>query len=285
MTDWYPAATKNVQTKTGGSMVGGPSRGVLHTTETTSMSSGSPYYHIGFKETPGGIEIVQWRPFSKASRALRNLSGGVQTNRQGKYCVNAVVIDYARNSAGWSNQLLHALNTFMEWCNEELGVALDASPKAGGGSECYGYTSPCRMSKSEWTGFHGWCGHQNVPENTHWDPGKANWNALMNGVDDVVTPPPPLDWTKELIMALPTLEIGDGFTSTGKAHLRQNVRNAQGLLMANGFKDEKSVDPVAAADGFFGPGTKASTEGFQKSVNILSDGVIGPVTWTKLLGE
>ena len=283
MADWYPPATKNHQTSNGGSMLGGPARGVLHTTETTSMSSGAPYYHIGFKDTPGGVHIVQWRPFGRAGRGLRNLRGGIQTNRRGAKCVQAVVIDYARNSADWSNKLLDALNTFMEWCEAGLDVPLNASPLAGGGSECYGYHSPCRMTGTQWNAFNGWCGHQNVPENTHWDPGKANWDALMNGVDGVVTPPP-VSWTEELIMELPTLQVGDGFTSTGKAHLRQNVKNAQGLLMANGFKDEKSVDPVAAADGFFGPGTETSTEGFQRSVGLNPDGVIGPKTWAELLG-
>ena len=267
-------------------MVGGKPRGILHTTEGTRMSSGAPYYHIGFKDSAAGITIVQWRPFGKASRALRNLRGGVQTNRQGDFCVNAVVIGYARNAANWSNELLVALRTFMLWCDNSLGVPMNVSPKAGGGSECYGYTSPCRMTKTEWVGFGGWAGHQNVPENTHWDPGKVNWNYLMTGDGAPPPPPPPQsDWTKELIMALPTLKKYDGYKSYNKAHLQPDVKNLQGLNLANGFKDNKSVDPEFACDGYFGPGTEASVEGFQRSAGLTPDGVVGRNTWTKLLGE
>jgi hypothetical protein len=34
------------------------------------------------------------------------------------------------------------------------------------------------MSDDEWNAFNGWCGHQHVPENSHWDPGKLNIDHL-----------------------------------------------------------------------------------------------------------
>ena len=35
------------------------------------------------------------------------------------------------------------------------------------------------MSNSEWMAFSGWCGHQHVPENDHWDPGRINISRLL----------------------------------------------------------------------------------------------------------
>jgi hypothetical protein len=213
------------------------------------------------------------------------LDGGVQTNRQGDFCVNAVVIDYAKNSAFWSDELLRELRTFMLWCENSLGVPMKVSPKSGGGSKCYGYTSPCRMTKSEWLGFSGWCGHQNVPENTHWDPGHVNWDYLMTGQGLDQPLPSTTDWTEELIMTLPALKKYDGWASYGKAHLQPDVKNLQGLLLAHGFKDKKTVDPETACDGWLGDGTETSLEAFQKSQGLTPDGVCGKKTWKKLLGE
>jgi len=98
-------------------------------------------------------------------------------------------------------------------------------------------------------------------------------------------PPPPTDWTKDLIMALPTLAKGDGFASEGKAHKRPDVKNAQGLLLAHDHKDENSATPETATDGWFGTGTDQSTRDFQAENHLSIDGVIGPQTWTVLLGQ
>ena len=100
------------------------------------------------------------------------------------------------------------------------------------------------------------------------------------------TPPePPTDWTGELIMALPTLTRGDGYSSEGKSHLRPMVSRGQGLLLGNGYKDQDTADPEDASDGWFGPGTEAATKAFQKHAGEAVDGVIGPNTWTALLGQ
>ncbi len=97
-------------------------------------------------------------------------------------------------------------------------------------------------------------------------------------------PPPSEDWTKDLIMALPTVRRGDGFKAQNP-QLNEDVKTAQGLLLARGYPDLNSADPKTAADGYFGPGTETSTKSFQKSENLTNDGVVGQKTWTSLLGE
>ena len=41
-----------------------------------------------------------------------------------------------------------------------------------------------RMGNQEWDQFGGVCGHQHVPENTHWDPGALDWAAVVVQEDE-----------------------------------------------------------------------------------------------------
>lgn len=100
-----------------------------------------------------------------------------------------------------------------------------------------------------------------------------------------IDPPPEDDWTKDIIMAWPTVRRGDGYTSKGTGHLNDDVKTEQGLLLARGFPDQNSADPKTAADGYFGSGTETSTKQFQSSKGLSSDGVVGQKTWTALAGE
>jgi hypothetical protein len=51
---WYPNAIKDDQGNTGGTMKGGPPRGVIHTSEGYSPRGGRAYYHF----TVGHVEWV-----------------------------------------------------------------------------------------------------------------------------------------------------------------------------------------------------------------------------------
>ena len=69
-------------------------------------------------------------------------------------------------------------------------------------------------------------------------------------------------------MAEPTLSNG----ATGDA-----VHVLQGDLNSHGAK--------LAVDGVFGPKTLAAVRKFQQDKGITVDGIVGPVTWSKLLGH
>ena len=88
----------------------------------------------------------------------------------------------------------------------------------------------------------------------------------------------------------PTIHYGDGsWNSTpsgsgGQKSLAFYVENAQSLLTIRGFIDEKSEDDGAIpVDGKYGHGTEAAVEGFQITVGLDPDGIVGPMTWTALL--
>jgi hypothetical protein len=81
-----------------------------------------------------------------------------------------------------------------------------------------------------------------------------------------VPPPPPANWTEEIVKELPTLAQG----ATGA-----DVRSVQGLLTARNYP--------TAIDGIFGPNTDANVRSFQGANGLVVDGIVGPATWPKLL--
>jgi hypothetical protein len=108
------------------------------------------------------------------------------------------------------------------------------------GNKCYGYTSPCRFTTNEWLAWSGWCGHSNVPENTHWDPNLSPdmWDALMGDTPIVQLPPQPT----EDDMMLP-LAYGDGYNNPpddsiyagqNRSHRREDVKYAQQIAGSGG---------------------------------------------------
>lgn len=243
---WYPRAKKLTLPgqRTGGSMVGGPARGTVHTTETRGFyqpSNGGSPYHMQFRDLGNNqVEIRQYFPFNKAPRSLRNLSGGVQTNRQGVYHPNICIVEYAKNAQKWPTYFLNEIARFMRWAEGQYGIRRRSYRARGGGGECYGYNSPCRMSNAEWVGWSGWGGHQNVPENTHWDAGRIDWEYLMTmGAGEIPVPPPTEPEEDEEMAAA--------------------IEGIQRSLIASGF--------LAAGedDGVWGPKTQAAHEAMTKA--------------------
>lgn len=171
-TDWYPRAAKRSWNRDGGSMIGGPPRGVLHETQTQgvpSYNNGGSAPHLTLKKDGTWQQHI---PFSRAGRALRNLSGGVQTNRQGSVNIQIEVLAYSDKN-DWTPAQIGALREFMSWAEVEWGIPNEFPLEVGAGSE-YGYGNPVELEPAEWVSFTGWCAHQHVPENTHWDVGRES---------------------------------------------------------------------------------------------------------------
>ena len=71
-------------------------------------------------------------------------------------------------------------------------------------------------------------------------------------------------------LAIPTLRRGDS---------GETVRALQLLLIGRGYR----CGP-GGADGDFGPATQGAAEGFQRGHRLSVDGIVGPATWSALLG-
>lgn len=175
---WYPNADQSVKGNSGGSYTGGPFKGVLHTTEGTSGSgaisafrNNNSWPHFLVDSTG---KVWQFIDTSVGARALRNLSGGVQTNRDS--AIQIEITGFAGQSNNHSQAQMNALYSLMRWIEANTGV----KPKGPGRAFASGYgQNALRFTGAQWDAFDGWCGHCHVPENDHWDPGTINLDALL----------------------------------------------------------------------------------------------------------
>lgn len=199
---WYPEAARD-EFKSGGYMIATPWRGVLHTTEGKSYAGArsvyaskhvAPHFTVSFET--GAFRVWQHVPLDRAARALSNLAGGVQTNRT--RCIQIEIVGSAANSRSFPKEYLDGLARLMRWIENNTQIDRTKYPRfygAGEGIILASVSSRVRMSGDEWLRFNGWCGHQHVPENNHWDPGNIDIQYLTNytiGVAPMWDPPIPI---------------------------------------------------------------------------------------------
>lgn len=184
MKKFYPEAKLFLQKRNGGAYIGGPPRGVLHTTETADWA-GQRSYHIAVKLEDGVAMWRQYMPFDMAARGLRHPRGTVDTNRMGDVCIQVAIVGYADDAPSFPKPLLDGLRKFMRWAETTYGIKPHAPTFQG--SESYGLGGVGRMSVAEWKRFDGWCGHQDVPSQTHWGPGKIDIEYLLGKGEIVVS--------------------------------------------------------------------------------------------------
>ncbi len=182
---------------------------VVHTTEGYSW----PGYDGGATapnitgRPPIGDLAGAWRqhfPDERSSRALRNLSGGVETNTLNSFQVELIGTCNPDHAKTWGDK--RAGEDYVYWpaandaqlrwladlvadLHKRHGLRLVFPTfKAYPGS--YGATAT-RLTFAEWRNFAGICGHQHVPENVHGDPGNINMARVVTFAKEILAPPPP----------------------------------------------------------------------------------------------
>lgn len=199
--DWFPFAVQNrAPTSLWGAWTGGPSKGVLHTTETDFFTpdidsyfghTSYPHFTIVLNKD-WTVTIYQHIPLTRAARALKNLSGGAQTNTDS--AIQIEIVWRASNAHNMPRQLLDTIRALMRWLEHECSIqpvwyenqSHFYPPEDG---HRLGY-EPWRMSAAEWEAWNGWCGHCNVPENVHGDPGKIDIAYLFATPEGIDMPKP-----------------------------------------------------------------------------------------------
>ena len=174
----------------------GPWRVVLHTTETVTVpnyNGGKTAPHLTYN--PKTRQWLQHTKLTVASRALRNVIGGAQTNRERALQIELVCYSDKRVADAstlrlWVGDLpdttYQDLRTFLTWATDQFGIT-PTWPGRQALSYAEANSPNFRMADREWDQFGGVCGHQHVPENTHWDPGAFQWNRLI-GEPDMADP-------------------------------------------------------------------------------------------------
>lgn len=215
----YPGANTTYwhQAKWGGSLME-VNVGVLHTIEGIGLpgydgGGNAPNLTAIADFTAQRLKWFQHFDIDRSSRALRNLSGGVETNT-----LNVVQVeldgtcDYSKRK-NWGNRVagrdyiywgdppdwaLRDLAEFLRWLNANHNVPLTGpsmwltygpdTRRPGVTPASYG-ASPARMTFAQWNAFKGICGHQHVPENDHGDPGSLPFAELIALAKGATSPP------------------------------------------------------------------------------------------------
>ncbi|MFC0626872.1 LysM peptidoglycan-binding domain-containing protein [Kribbella deserti] len=181
---------------------------VWHTTEGTSL----PGYEQGGKApnftavpnfTARKLVWHQHFDFDVSSRALRNLSGGVETNTLHAVQVELVGTCDPKTHAEWKaskiphlftpalpDWVLRDLATFARWANVQHQIPLSSNVSWKPFDASFGAGNGVRMTPAKWRTFKGHCGHMHVPENSHGDPGTLPIARIL-GLAKSPAPPRP----------------------------------------------------------------------------------------------
>lgn len=246
MSWWLDWAKRNPGLSSG-SYTEGRWKLLVHTTESSTFTPrrGSYFGHSGYPHLTNERDGTMWQhvDLDVAARALKNLRGGVQTNRSRVIQVENVAYAKDGNNALAGPQIdnLQRLTLEMRDRNGMEMVALPAGTIAGSARA----SAPQRMSATQWRTFSGIVGHRHAPENDHWDPGAFDLSRLLP--DSTATPTPP------------DVQEDDDMIRKGQGP-SQYIRNVQFLL--NRFFTDAGGGPPSAGwlvkDGVAGDQTFAA---------------------------
>lgn len=179
MTDlWMPGAARHSLGNTG-TMNGGPARAVWHITSNAKdwtytaelgwFTGGGAAVAPHLLWDPFSGQVAQFFPADSRSLSLQN-AGDVRTNRTGKYCVQIEVVFTAGETVGGKKYATvkdtpcKGLGAIMAWLRS-LGIT-DAWP--GGAPTAFARDT---VSLDTWLKLGGHYGHNQIPGNSHVDPG------------------------------------------------------------------------------------------------------------------
>jgi hypothetical protein len=149
--------------------------------------------------------VGQTVPLTLSAYALRHEAGDPETNHA--HAIQLELLAYARNKP---------YTTYADWIGERIirplldaGVPLNLDHLAlTDDADAYGEDGTVRMTWAQWAAFDGLCGHQNVPGNSHWDPGIANWAKIAQAAGS--SPPPKPAPTGDKMLYLVKTEANPG---------------------------------------------------------------------------
>lgn len=185
---WHP-----IPGVTGGTYDGNAAGGVLvlHTTEGRSIAAAeaayaakkvAPHYTVDLHSQT----VAQHLPLSASASALKNLPGGVQTNRRGPNTIQVEIVGFASDSPNRSDDDLLFLGKFIRWICTNEAIPFDAAHVLP--MRDRDEVPAHRLSPAAWLSFTGICGHQHIPENDHWDPGALDVLKAIRLATPIPTP-------------------------------------------------------------------------------------------------
>lgn len=289
---------------------------VVHTTEGSNWpgyAGGGNAPHVTLRHTGA---IRQHIDSDYSSKALENDRGGVETNNDGVLqveCIGSCDRAYAdkHDLFFWpdaTDKDLEPLAEFLAWAHTEHGVPLTTRSLVWSDFNAAYEGAPQRMSFKQWRAFSGICGHQHVPENAHWDPGKLPVDRAVTLAKRLVNAKPaaPAKPTTAPAFPLPRRPgalfyygspdgpiesvSGMGLNTAVPADV---YRDAAGRWHSRGLAkwQQRMIDrgwselEQDGADGRFGKITEKVVGQFQELVGLPVDRKLGPDTWAAAWSE
>ena len=178
---WIPNATTEIPPVNGPAYRPYPWRGVLHTTEGPTLSGALATFRMtNFWPTmtvePKTLSIVQHYSLGGGARALSDHA----TFENAARCVQIEIVGLAAETPNWPPEWLAFIREVMRSIDDLVPIPRVA-PRTFLDANGVSSTPANRMTVDEWARFSGWCGHQHVPGETHWDPGAIDVASLLAG--------------------------------------------------------------------------------------------------------
>jgi hypothetical protein len=179
-----------------GAMNGDGSRKLLlHSTEGTNIEGAFGAYRKNNSWPTFTVDcrkrrVVRHLPDTIAARSLRNLSGGIETNRDGTILIQIELMGFAGSpeSIGDRDDLVWLGTEVVGPLCRRNAIPIATSVRWAPYPASYGTNAPQRLSASAWDSYSGVLGHQHAPENTHGDPGAIDIATILSaarGEDDM----------------------------------------------------------------------------------------------------
>lgn len=275
---WMPGAQKHAVGNTG-AMNGGPARATWHITSNSkdwSFKNELGWFSGGGADVaphllwdPFTGEIAQFFPADSRSLSLMN-DGTVKTNRTGKYNIQIEIVFTEGEVVNGKKYMsvketpLKGLDQIMDWLRT-LGIA-DTWP--GGVPTAF---SRDTVSEDTWQTKGGHYGHNQVPGNSHVDPGPMP-NLFSYGTKKTPTKPKPTAPKYEPFPGAQLFQRGNTDNRIAAMHKR---------LVAVGCNKYTSTHNIDV----WGSGDVASYKAWQKKLGYTgsdADGIPGKTSWDKL---
>ncbi|MFD5814426.1 peptidoglycan-binding protein [Streptomyces sp. NPDC127038] len=282
MTDlWMPGATRHSLGNLG-AMSGGPARAVWHITSNakdwTFRNELSWFIGGGADVAPHLLwdpftgDIAQFFPADSRSLSLQN-AGDVRTNRTGLYCIQIEIVFTEGETVGGKKYATvrdtpcKGLDKIVAWLRS-LGI-VDAWP----GGTPTGFARDT-VPLDTWTKLGGHYGHNQVPGNSHVDPGPMPDLFASTAAPTPAPAPakPKVSLAHVVAAAKKDPSAAQGHTTyKAEALLVEKALHAEGLLAAQ------------YVDGSFGSKTRSAYAEFQRrTVAGPYDGIPGMTSLKKL---
>lgn len=164
---WHAKATRVPYTSAGAFTAAGHKL-VWHTTEGFGLpvySGSAPHFTLD----PKSGRLWQHIPITQAAKSLEHPAGTVETNRA--HAIQVELIGFAKDTAAWPDAYYTRIGALARWIELYAKVPRAATVT---------FAVPAkRMGAAKWTAYAGHCGHQHVPNNSHWDPGAFQIDKVL----------------------------------------------------------------------------------------------------------